>query len=127
MSINRLTPVGARGLIQAYTELLIESTGSGTFNLDLRVSNAFRRVMTGNTTFAFINPPASGELQSFFLTTQQDATGGRTLTFPASVRWAGNTLPTIGTAANRIDIFSFTTIDGGATYSGSLSVPNVSP
>jgi hypothetical protein len=38
----------------------------------------------------------------------QDATGSRTVTWPANVKWPnGGTAPTLSTAANSIDIVAF--------------------
>ena len=37
----------------------------------------------------------------------QDASGNRTLTYPANVKWAENTEPTLSTAGNVIDILTF--------------------
>lgn len=47
----------------------------------------------------------------------QDATGGRTITWP-TVKWAGGVAPVISTAANAIDIYTFFTMDGGTTWFG---------
>jgi hypothetical protein len=49
---------------------------------------------------------------------KQDATGGRTVTWPASVRWAGGTPPLVTPAANAIDIYAFITRNGGASWFG---------
>lgn len=49
---------------------------------------------------------------------RQDATAGRAVTLPAGVKWAGGQAPTPGTAAGNVDVFVFTTPDGGATWFG---------
>ena len=54
-----------------------------------------------------------------FLT--QDATGGRLVTWPASVKWVNHTPPTLSTAAGATDIVTFTY--DGTSYWGVLS-PN---
>jgi len=43
---------------------------------------------TSNTTFIFTNGQAGGQYQ---LIVNQDTTGGRTISWPASVKWAGGT------------------------------------
>jgi hypothetical protein len=44
--------------------------------------------------------------KSFIMMLYQDATGGRTVTW-STVVWPGGTPPTITSAANKRDIFSF--------------------
>lgn len=61
--------------------------------------------MTGNCTFTFSNPVSGGTYQ---LILKQDATGSRTATWPATVLWPSGTAPTLSTAANSIDIVTFT-------------------
>lgn len=59
--------------------------------------------------------PAAGKSLSLALT--QDATGGRLVTWPASVRWAGGTAPTLTPGANKTDRITFL-CDDGATWAG---------
>ena len=47
---------------------------------------------------------------------KQDATGSRTVSWPAALKWVGGVEPTLSTAANAIDIISLTTTDAGSTY-----------
>jgi hypothetical protein len=98
----------------------INSTGSVT--LDLNVGSVFLVNMNANTTLTFTNPHGTGYAGSFTLITKNDATAGRTLAFPASVKWAGGAIPPRTTAANALDIWWFTTSDGGTTWYGSLSI-----
>lgn len=65
--------------------------------------------LTGNCTFTF---PAAGAGLSFLLALKQDTTGSRTATWPATVKWAGSTAPTLTTTASKTDLFSFVCIDG---------------
>lgn len=60
--------------------------------------------LTGNCTFTF---PAMAQGKQFTLLLKQDATGARTITWPASVRWASGTAPTITTTASKTDVISF--------------------
>lgn len=60
--------------------------------------------LTGNCTFTF---PAAASGGQFTLILAQDATGARTVTWPATVRWAGGTAPTITATASRTDVISF--------------------
>lgn len=72
-----------------------------------------RITLTANCTFTF---PAAAAGLSFSLLLQQDATGGRTVTWPAGVRWPAGSAPALSTAANAIDILTFETFGGDAWY-----------
>ena len=50
----------------------------------------------------------------------QDASAsGYTVTWPASVDWAGGVAPTLTTAG--VDILEFITVDGGTTWHGMVA------
>lgn len=94
-------------------------------NLDLSLSNVFNlNLANASIAITFSNPPASGIAYSFTLHCKQDSTGSRVLTWPASVRWPNSSPPTMSTGANKVDVFSFFTLDGGTTYLGALSLAN---
>ncbi len=94
----------------------------GTLTLDLENGNVFEIELDENvSTLTISNPPASGKAGSFTLILKQDATGGRTVTWPASVKWAGGTAPTLSTDANAVDILTFITTDAGTTWYGMLA------
>jgi len=46
------------------------------------------------------------------------------VTWPASVKWAGGTSPTITSTNEKIDTFTFMTHDGGVTWFGFISGQN---
>jgi hypothetical protein len=100
----------------AITEDAVTLTGTAT-TVDLSTGTNFEHDLTGNTTYTFSNPAVSGKTSAFTLKIIQDATA-RTITWPASVDWAGGTAPTLSTANNAVDVFVFYTIDGGTTYYG---------
>jgi len=77
----------------------------------------FSLTMTGNTTFTF-SGASSGYVQGFIL---QLVGNGSTVTWPASVDWAGGTAPD-APASGETDIYVFITRDGGTTWYGVLSV-----
>ena len=111
---------------RSYKEFLSTNASvSGATTIDLSQSNVFRHVLTGNTTYTFSNPPSSGVVYSFTLVVQQDASGNRVVTWPASARWPGALQPPQTTTANGIDIWNFITYDGGSTYLGTLSGKDV--
>lgn len=100
-------------------------SGSGTRAINLANGNVVSATLSGNTTFTFTGATASTAC-SFGLYLTQDATGSRTVTWPASVRWAGGSAPTLSTGANNVDILVFETINGGTTWYGSLVGNNFS-
>ena len=92
---------------------------AGALTLDLELGNVFEVTLSQNvTTLALANPPASGRAGTCTLILKQDATGGRTLAWPTSVRWAGGLPPLVTLAANAVDIYAFITRDGGTTWYG---------
>lgn len=96
----------------------VTSTSNAT-TVDCETGNAFSHTLTENTTFTFSNPPASGTGFGFSLKIVQDAgANGYTVTWPASVDWAGGTAPTLTATASAVDMFVFTTNDGGTTWYG---------
>jgi hypothetical protein len=56
--------------------------------------------------------PAAAAGKSFLLALIQDATGGRTVTWPAVAKWAGGTAPSLTAAAGATDLISFICTDG---------------
>jgi len=77
-------------------------TGATTLDFDVR-GNYLTMTLTGNVTFTLSNARV-GTVYTLIIT--QDGTGGRTITWPASVRWPGGVAPTINTTANRVTIVS---------------------
>lgn len=107
--------------LKDYAETNTVANSSTSYTMNLENGNVFEITLTGNCTFTFSNPPASGKGGSFTLILKQDGTGGRTTTWPASVDWAGGTAPTLTTTASAIDILTFVTTDGGTIWWGFLS------
>ncbi len=101
----------------------VTSTASTTLNLNNgNVFNVTLNVAT--TTFTFTGATA-GKACSFAVYLRQNA-ANRAVAWPASVKWAGGTAPTISTTANAVDIVVFESIDGGTTWYGSLVGTNFS-
>jgi hypothetical protein len=81
---------------------------STAFTLDCTRSNVHTVTMTGNVaggSFTISNPQ-DGQTVNVFLT--QDATGSRTLGYPAAVKWPGGTAGVLSTAANSVDLLVMT-------------------
>jgi len=111
--------------MQRYRETVTAASSGTAYTVDLSTANIFNITMTGNCTFTFTNPPASGVSYSFMLILTQDATGSRTATWPASVKYPNASTPTLTTTATKTDILNFITVNGGTTYFGALSLANM--
>ena len=83
---------------------LQQISGSGTVTIDWNLGNKVALTITGDVTLVFKDPPKSANL---LLKTQQDATGGHSLTFPSNVKWPDGMGPNITDTPNAIDIFTF--------------------
>lgn len=94
----------------------IDNGNSGTADtVAWNAGNMQKSTLTDNVTFTFTAPENVGRFQLKLI---QDATGGRTVTWPATVKWAGGTAPTISTAANAVDIATF--YYDGTSYYGDI-------
>jgi hypothetical protein len=82
-----------------------------TFNCGL--TNWHAVTLGGNRTLALSNVGAG---QQFTLVLTQDATGSRTVTWFSTIRWAGGSAPTLSSAANKADIFTFKQISANTYY-----------
>lgn len=100
----------------AITEDSVTLTGTTT-TIDLATATNFTHTLTGATTYTFSNPATTGNATAFTLKVIQDSTA-RTITWPASVDWAGGAAPTLTATSGGVDVFVFYTIDGGTTYYG---------
>ena len=69
--------------------------------------------LAGNRTLATPTGLVAGKVYHLLIT--QDATGSRTMTWPAIVKWAGATAPTLTITAARVDRISFLS-DGTNLY-----------
>jgi len=65
--------------------------------------------LTASSTFTF---PTAVAGQSFTVIVKQGGSGSYTVTWPASVKWAGGTDPTLSTTVGAIDVFGFFSPDG---------------
>ena len=119
MANNNIT----RPILTGYTEHEIANTAAtGSYSLDCGAANFWDLTLTGNITIAPTNVPPATRVWSGSIAAKQDATGGRTITWPAGTKYAGGVSPPATTTANAVDIWSIMTYDGGTTYIVSLSV-----
>lgn len=57
---------------------------------------------------------------SFYVRLTQDATGGRTVTWPASIKWPGGTAPTMSSGAGKADLYFITGNTAAAVWFGAV-------
>ena len=116
--VNFVDKVAQRVELKDYAETYNASSGSGSTTLDLSTGNVFQHTASGgNVTFVFSNPPGSGNGGSFTLKWIQDSSN-RTITWPASVDWAGGSAPSVTSGSAKVDIYTFFTVDGGTIWYG---------
>lgn len=106
--------------IQGYTEsATVPTISGGNLTLNLASGNVFGPVALNaaisNMTFA--NLPASGTAASWTLLLKANGTAV-SVTWPASVLWAAGSTPNITSTANKTDVFTFLTVDGGTSVIG---------
>jgi len=71
--------------------------------IDATRANVYTTTLTGNVTSAYtISNAQDGQTINWFLT--QDATGSRTMTWPASFKWPGGVAGVLSTAINSVDL-----------------------
>jgi hypothetical protein len=105
-------------LVDSYNETYGALSGTSPA-VNCEAGNSFSLVLSGNSTFTFTNPPASGTAYTFSIEIIQNSGGsGYSVTWPSSVDWPAATAPTLTAAANGKDIFVFTTRDGGTNWYG---------
>ena len=114
-----------RAKLRDYSETVSSPTiSAGTLVLNLETSNIFTVSLNAAiTTLTISNPPASGSGGSFTLIFTADGTA-RAVTWPASIKWAGGTAPTITSASGKVDSFAFFTSDGGTNWQGYVGGQN---
>lgn len=102
-------------------EAYLASTVTGTTKtINLGDGNVQQVTLQSNTTLT-LTGSTGGYACSLSLYIVQDATGGRTITWPASVKWAGKSAPTLTTAANARDLVVLETVTGGTTWYATLA------
>ena len=92
---------------------------SGTTpSVDAGARDTYTLTTSGNTTFTFTGAPAAPQVGTFSLIIT--SAGAHTLTWPASVKWAGGTAPD-APASGETDVYTFTSINAGTTWYGFLA------
>lgn len=115
-------------VLKSYAEKYYNFGNTGTAPiLDLSNGNFVTATLTGNATWVFsLGTGVTSDAIAFTLHLTNDGTGGRTITWPISVKWPNNTVPTRTTDASKTDVYTFYTYDGGSNWYGNLSLYNYS-
>ena len=121
----KITNVG----IENYYEKCVVANSGTAYTFNLANGNTFAITMTGNCLFTMPALPAagSGKSLSFTVWLIQDATGSRTITFPAAnVAWRNGVVPSWSTVANRVDKVVFSARPGATKWDGDQAGVNYS-
>lgn len=95
----------------------VAATGASE-TVDLDLGNVHDFTLSAGTVALTLSGSSSSVACSTTLILRQDGTGNRLVTWPGSVEWPGSTTPTLGTAADAVDVFSIFTVDDGTTWYG---------
>jgi hypothetical protein len=105
LGVDRISEVTSSTAISA-SILLINLTGSNVFSLSLN---------SAITTFSISNAPSGSSAFSLIFTADGTA---RSVTWGTAVTWSGGTAPTLTSTANKRDVFTFLTLNGGTNWLG---------
>ena len=99
-----IATMGANGLDvrSAAWTVPVALTVAATTTVTCTASNVFTAAMTTNITTLTVSSPASGQTISIRFT--QDATGSRTVAWPAAFDWVGGAVPVLSTTAAYVDL-----------------------
>ncbi len=112
LGIGTSSPAAKLDVAGDYKEGVVTANTGTAYTISLASGTVQILTLTGNCTFTF---PTATAGKSFTLLLRQDGTGGRTVTWPAAVKWPGGTAPTITNTASRQDKYIFTA-DGTNWY-----------
>ena len=100
-----------------YSETKTALVAAASIAIDMTNGNVFTITPDQNTTFTFTNPSPTGKSCAFTLIWTQDGSD-RTISWPASVDWAGGSAPDVTSGSAKIDIYTFFTLDAGTIWYG---------
>lgn len=103
LGVDSLSEISASAAIATGT-LLLNVTASNVFYVSLN---------SGITTFTVTGTPSGSS--AFTLIFTADGTP-RSVTWGTAVSWSGGTAPTLTSTANKRDVFTFLTLNGGLNW-----------
>jgi hypothetical protein len=113
-------------LLSTFAKGYVERVATTSFNViddryNVGLDNAHKYIVQLSQPAKPINISGIEAGAQYVLQLQQDGVGGRTVTWPASVRWAGGLPPVLSVAANAIDVVTMVSLNGTTL----LAVPNL--
>ncbi len=98
-------------MLNSSSQEIVVSTGvtqtvavsGATTTVDFSLGDIVTLTLGASTTLTLSNPITG---LFYFIKAVQDATGSRTITWPATVKWSGGTAPTLTTTASKTDIIT---------------------
>lgn len=115
-----ITAVVTGPRLKTYTEQSSSpATAGGAVTLDCNLGTYFTVSVGGNNalTVTITNPPVAQAVLGISVVLLTGSVPV-TVTWPASVKWAGGTTPPITATAGRRDLFTLITYDGGLSWLG---------
>jgi hypothetical protein len=107
---------------EVYSNAIISSN---ILTLNLNNGNIFSVLLNANIlTITISNIPSSTHNISFTIIFTADGTA-RAVNWPNTVIWPSGNAPSITSTAGKIDVFSFTSNDGGSTWIGFVGGQNM--
>lgn len=105
LGVGTDSPLARLDVVGAIYSRLFTPADASSLTIDWSTGNVANLVLnTSNTTLSFSNGKAGG---TYDLLLRQDSTGSRTVTSPASVKWAGGAAPTLAGSASSTDAAHF--------------------
>lgn len=105
--------------LHTVTQAHVHVSSGSSVSLDLSAAQSFDLTVSGATSIAFTNAPATaGALSGFILRLVNG--GSAAVTWPASVDWPGGSAPTLTTSGT--DLLVFTSDDQGSTWRGAVAI-----
>lgn len=114
IGVGTISPQHALDIVGAFYSRLVNLADASSLTINWNSGNVQSLTLTTNTTLTFSNGAAGGEYK---LIVNHDGVGGRTITWPGSVKWAGGVAPTLTSSASSTDVMSF--LYDGTNYLGS--------
>ena len=104
----------------AQTPSVAVTFSATAMTVNCAISNVFTTTFTANVTTApTLSNPSDGQTINWFIT--QNGTGGWTMTWPTSFKWAGGTAGVLSTGANAVDLLVATYRSSTGFWYASLS------
>jgi len=114
---------------QNYSEKIdTAQVASGVMTLNLNsgvIQIVTLTVSISDVVFVNFNPDST-YASTVTLRVTQDGVGGHGITWPALIKWAGGSAPTVSAGIGAVDEYIFTTYDAGVTWSGKTAGQNFS-